>query len=125
MAIDVEEVAIRSGVTADWATAAVLDTGEVGIDLTTGEMRLGDGTSAWAALKSLTPKRSSVTLVAGTKTTADTAIKAGSVVVPVITALGTVTAPKALYVTKSNGVSFTVTSSDNTDTSTVAVLIWY
>lgn len=124
MALDVEEVSVRTGVTADWA-GVTLGEGEVGFDLTTGEGRIGDGSSVWAALRSIAPKRSSVVLVGGTKVTADTSIKAGSVVVPVVTALGTVTSPKAMIVTKSNGVSFTVTSSDATDTSTVAVLIWY
>lgn len=124
---------IRSGTSAEWADtspadgegAPILGLGEVGIDTTTGEARLGDGSSAWAALRSVVPKRSSVTLVAGAVTVADTSIKSTSVVQPVVKTLGTVTAPKVMRVTKNAGVSYVVTSEDNTDTSTLDVLIWY
>jgi hypothetical protein len=125
--IDVEEVAVRSGTTAEWAaaTAPKLALGEVGIDNTTGEARLGDGASAWAALRSIAPKRSTVTLVAGAVTVADTSIKATSVVVPVVKTLGTVAAPKEQRVAYNAGVSYVITSADATDTSTLAVLIFY
>lgn len=61
-------------------------------------------------------------LVGGTLTIANTSVTNNTVIIPVITALGTVAAPKALYVTKNAGVGFTVTSSDATDTSTFS---WY
>lgn len=61
-------------------------------------------------------------LVGGTLSVANTSVSANSVIIPVITALGTVIVPKALYVTKNAGVGFTVTSSDATDTSTFD---WY
>jgi hypothetical protein len=50
--IDVEEVAVRSGTTAAWAAAGapVLARGELGIDLDAGEVRIGDGASAFADL---------------------------------------------------------------------------
>lgn len=42
------------GTSAEWAaTNPVLAQGEVGIDLTLGEMRLGDGVTAWAGLTSI------------------------------------------------------------------------
>lgn len=64
------------------------------------------------------------TLVAGTITVANTRITANSRIFVTVQALGTVTAPKAIAVTaKVNGVSFTITSEDNTDTSQVAWLI--
>lgn len=127
MAIDVEEVAVRSGTTAEWAAAAapVLALGEVGIDNTTGEIKVGDGTTAFALLVGATPAKRSVTLVGGTKATADTRIRAGSVIVPVHHTLGTVAAAKVLTVTRSAGVSYTITSTDATDTSVLDVLIWY
>lgn len=50
--IDVEEVAVRSGTTAAWADAGAptLGNGELGIDLDTHEVRIGDGTSVFADL---------------------------------------------------------------------------
>lgn len=61
-------------------------------------------------------------LVGGTLTISNTSVTASTVILPVVTVLGTVTAPKALYVTKNAGVGFTVTSADATDTSTFD---WY
>lgn len=126
--IDVEEVAVRSGPTTDWAlaTAPVLALGEVGIDTTTGEVKVGDGTTAFALLSSRTPARSQTTLVTGTKLVNDARVRAGSIILPVLHTLGTVTAPKALACTaRVNGTSYTITSADATDTSVVDVLIWY
>lgn len=57
------------------------------------------------------------TLVAGTLTIANTSITANSKIFVTINTLGTVGAPKALVVTKIAATGFTVTSSDNTDTS--------
>jgi hypothetical protein len=127
VSIDVEEVAVRTGTTTDWAaaTAPVLAAGEVGIDLTTREVRVGDGTNAFPDLGGIGPALVSVTLVAGTKATADAKIKTSSRIVPVVVALGTVTAPKEQRVTKTAGTGFTITSADATDTSTLDVLIWH
>ena len=48
------QIQLRRGTTAEWAaTNPVLAQGEVGIDLTLGEMRLGDGVTAWADLTSI------------------------------------------------------------------------
>lgn len=121
---DVEEVPLRTGATADMA-AVVLAEGELGLDLTTRQLRVGDGTTAFADLSDLTPTHVDVVLVAGTKTTADTKIKATSRVVPVVHTLGTVAAPKTMRVTLNAGVSFVVTSEDATDTSTVRCLVWH
>lgn len=64
------------------------------------------------------------TLVAGTVTVANTRITANSRIFLTVQALGTVSAPKAIAVTaKVNGTSFTITSEDATDTSSVAWLI--
>ena len=47
-------IAFRRGTTAQWAAAnPVLAAGEPGVDLTTGELRIGDGTSTWSALPSI------------------------------------------------------------------------
>ena len=48
------QIQLRRGTSAEWAAAnPVLAQGEVGIDLTLGEMRLGDGVTAWAGLTSI------------------------------------------------------------------------
>lgn len=61
------------------------------------------------------------TLVAGTVTVANANALTASNILITVQSLGTVTAPKAVAVTaRSNGVSFTITSADNTDTSVVA-----
>lgn len=64
------------------------------------------------------------TLVAGSKVVNTTAVAANSRIFLTVQSLGTVTAPKPLAVTaRTNGTSFTVTSSDGTDTSVVAWMI--
>lgn len=61
------------------------------------------------------------TLVSGTVTVANTRVAATSRIFLTVQSLGTVTAAKAVAVTaRVNGTSFTITSSDNTDTSVVA-----
>ena len=48
------QIQLRRSTSAEWAaTNPVLAQGEVGIDLTLGEMRLGDGVTAWAGLTSI------------------------------------------------------------------------
>lgn len=54
----IQTVSVRAGTTAEWAdadatdgaAAPVLALGELGIDLTTGDMKIGDGTTAFASL---------------------------------------------------------------------------
>lgn len=127
MTLEIEAVPLRSGTTAEWAAAGapILDPGELGIDLTTHDVRIGDGTTAFASLPTTSGiRRGRTTLVAGTKTVADTSITATSIILVTAQSLGTVTVAKPLAVTaRSAGVSFTVTSSDNTDTSVVGYLI--
>lgn len=51
-------VKLRRGTSAQWATAdPVLSAGEPGVDLTTGDLRLGDGVGTWANLPSQLNKR--------------------------------------------------------------------
>lgn len=126
MAIVLEDAGIRSGTTADWAaTSLVLGEGEIGINTTTREVRIGDGTNVFSALRSADGEQSGVTtLVTGVKVVANTSITTNSRILLTAQSLGTVTAPKALAVTaRSAGVSFTITSADNTDTSVVAYSI--
>jgi hypothetical protein len=133
MAIQSAAASIRYGSTSDWAdtdssdgaAAPVLAAGEIGVDTDKGEMFIGDGSSAATALARFKRvKTTLVTLAAGTKTTADTSITANTVIIPVHKTLGTVTAAKIITVTRSAGVSFTLTSTDNTDTSVIAVTIY-
>lgn len=63
-------------------------------------------------------RKGTVTLVGGASAAiATTSVAATSAISITITALGTVTAPKPMYVTITPGVSFIITSSDATDTS--------
>ncbi len=77
------------------------------------------------AIKEGSNARSGVsTLVAGTVTVANTSVSATTRIQLTAQALGTVAAPKALAVTaRSAGTSFTITSADATDTSSVAWLL--
>lgn len=52
------EVSVRSGTTAEWAAAEapVLGLGELGIDTTTGAVKIGDGATAFASLGDLAGK---------------------------------------------------------------------
>lgn len=125
MALEQEVVSLRSGTTTEWTNAGtVLGVGELGLDLTTNDLKIGDGSTAFASLKSVgevLAKGTSAAMVAGTVTVTNTLVAANSIILLTAAALGTVTAPKALAVTaRSAGVSFTITSADNTDTSTVA-----
>lgn len=70
-------------------------------------------------------KQGTVTLSAGTVTVSNTSVTANSRIFLTVTSLGTVTTPKAVAVTgRTAGTSFTITSADNTDTSTVAYEIF-
>lgn len=54
----IHTVSVRAGTTAEWAdvdatdgaASPILALGELGIDLTTGDMKIGDGTTAFASL---------------------------------------------------------------------------
>lgn len=130
----IEATSVRKGTTAEWAdvdasdgaAAPTLDAGEVAVDLTTGQIAVSpaDDSLLSALLKHRPVKITAVVLVAGTKLTADTSIKAGTVIIPVLRTLGTITVPKAVAcVARVVDTSFTITSADNTDTSTYDVLI--
>lgn len=123
MAIDVEEVAVRSGTTAQWAAAdaPTLALGELGVNLTTGEVKVGNGSSAMSALpKSGGLRVGNATLSGGTATVSLASVTATTVIQLTPQVLGTVAVAKALAVTsRSVGVSFTITSADATDTSVV------
>lgn len=125
--IDVEDVPVRTGATADWAagTAPILGPGEIGIDSTTRELKVGDGSTAFADLSSLSPVMVTATLVGGAVTIADTKIKATSKVAVITKTLGTVTVASAFRKTVNAGVSLVITASQPTDTSVVEVLIWH
>lgn len=67
------------------------------------------------------PRHGVATLVTGAKVVTTTAVTASSRIFLTTQSLGTVTAPKPIAVTaRTAGTSFTITSSDATDTSTVA-----
>lgn len=128
---------VRSGTTTEWAdtdatdgaAAPTLGAGELGLDTTKGQIGVGDGTTALAALLTAGAFRKSrvttlTALVAGTKTVTDAAITANSVIIPVLKTLGTITAPKAVACTaRTASTSYVITSADATDTSIYQVLI--
>lgn len=96
-------------------------TGIVATDLDAGLDELAaNKTTAGTTIKS----SGTATLVGGTVTVATAGALTASRIFVQQQALGTVTAAKALAVTaRSNGVSFTITSADATDTSSVAWMI--
>lgn len=125
---------VRTGTTAEWADtdasdgsgAPVLGAGEVGIDSQTGQIGVGNGSGVFSALSKHRPSRVTTltALVAGTKTVSDTSITASTIIIPVLKTLGTITAPKAVACTaRSVGVSYTITSADNTDTSIYQIIL--
>lgn len=130
----ISEQSLRSGTTAEWADtdasdgsgAPVLASGEIGVDKTTGQIGVGDGSTVFGslALKHRPYRVVTVTLVTGSKVTSDTGVTASSIIIPVLKTLGTITAPKAVACTaRTAGTSFTITSADATDTSTYQVII--
>lgn len=73
------------------------------------------------SIDALTAHRGAATLVGGTVVVANTFVAAGSLIFLTTQILGTVAAPKAMAITaRVPGSSFTITSSDPTDTSRVA-----
>lgn len=127
------EVQVRSGTTAEWAdadasdgaAAPVLGVGELGVNTDTGEIRVGDGTSAFASL----PRRDGVkargvaTLVAGTVTvTGLTGVATGDIVQVTPRTLGTVTASTAVRAVAGTA-QVVITSAANNDTSIVQWIV--
>lgn len=87
-------------------------------------LRLGTAGGGIAVAEGTGATSGVATLVAGTVTVPTNKITATSRVQLTVQSLGTVTAPKAVAVTaRTPGTSFTVTSADATDTSSVAWLI--
>lgn len=122
MVVQRETVPVRSGTTAEWASGPILDTGEIGIDLTTGTLKIGDGTTAFASLPTQgggNTRVGTATLVGGTVTvTGLTGITASAVVVAATKTLGTVTVASAFRcVAGTNQIVFT--ASQPTDTSVI------
>jgi len=100
----------RSAAIASPATGQLSYVTGLGLQIWTG--------SAWANVQATT---GTVTLVAGSKVVASAAVTSTSQILLTAQSLGTVTTPKALAVTaRTAGTSFTITSADNTDTSSVA-----
>jgi hypothetical protein len=118
------EVPTRSGTTADWAaaTAPILGVGELGIDLTLGIVKIGDGTTAFAGLPTQGGGRvvtGVATLVGGTVTVAVPGVTATSTVHATTKTLGTVTVASAFRAVPSAN-QIILTASQPTDTSVVA-----
>lgn len=130
-------IRFRRGTSALWAASnRVLQLGEPGMDTTTGQIKIGDGVTAWSTLTGLlasalglsvkeggaAAKMGTAVLVAGTVVVPTTAVTANTrVFVSAQTAGGT---PGIVAVSaRSVGVSFTLTSSNAADTSTVAWLL--
>lgn len=130
-------IRFRRGTTALWTAAnPTLQAGEPGMDTTTGQVKIGDGATAWATLTGLlstigglsvkegggAAKMGTAVLVAGTVVVPTTAVTATTrVFVSAQTAGGT---PGIIAVSaRTAGTSFTLTSSNAADTSTVAWLL--
>lgn len=102
----------------DATTGKLIQSSPVTMADTTGTMTFPAGGHITLTAGGAAAVKGSGTLVAGTVTIATTSALTGTVIVAVVTTLGTVTTVKALSVTITNGTGFTVTSSDVTDTST-------
>lgn len=129
----IESVIVRKGTAAEWAdadatdgaAAPVLADGEVAIVTDTDEVRIGDGTTGFAALPRLVKAkaRGVATLVAGTvNVTGLTGVATGDIVLVTPRALGTVTASTALRAVAGTD-QITITSAANNDTSTVQYVV--
>lgn len=91
------------------------------IKATSGDVSIATAGKGLKVAEGANAKMGTAVLVAGTVTVSTTAVTANSRIFLTAQVLGTVADPKALAVTaRVNGTSFTITSSDNTDTSTVA-----
>lgn len=102
----------------DSTTGKLLQASPVTMADTTGAMTFPAGGGVIMTAGGAAARKGSATLVLGTVTVNTTAAIAGAVIVPVVTAVGTVSVVQAMEVSINAGVSFTVTSADLTDTST-------
>jgi hypothetical protein len=125
--METETVPLRSATTAEWAASTlVLGVGELGVNTDTGEVRSGDGTNVWSSLPRHdgAKARGTAVLVAGTKqVTGLTGVVVGDLVLATVRTLGTVTSAKAVLAVAGAG-TVTITSADNTDTSTGAFVVF-
>jgi len=125
----------KRGTAAEWAAAnPTLQDGEYVMESDTRRMKMGDGTTAYTALKYLIEQQPtggaaatrgvSAAMVAGVTTISTTAVTANSIILLTTQTIGTVALPKGVGVTsRVAGTSFTVKSGDATDTSTVGWMI--
>jgi len=105
----------RDGSTRLHSVNTFVTEGDLVCDVAGGGVTVREGTNARSGV---------ATLAAGTATVATTRVTANSRIQLTAQTLGTVTAPQALAVTaRTAGTSFTITSANNTDTSTVAWFI--
>lgn len=122
MAVVNERANVRSGNTADWAAGPTLDPGEIGINTQTGELKLGDGATAFASLPAQGGGRTLkgvATLAGGTVTVSGlTGVTANSVVQVTTKTLGTVTVASAFRAAPGTD-QVVITASQATDTSVV------
>jgi hypothetical protein len=122
MGVVSERANTRSGTTADWVDGPILDPGEIGINTETGEIKLGDGTTAFASLSAQGGGRvlkGVATLAGGTVTvTGLTGVTSASVVQVTTKTLGTVTVASAHRALPSTN-QVVITASQPTDTSVV------
>ncbi len=102
----------------DSTTGKLLQSSPVTMADTTGAMTFPAGGGVIMTAGGGAARKGSGTLSSGVLTVATTAAVTGAVIVPVVTLVGTVATAQPLVVTITNGVSFTVTSADLTDTST-------
>jgi hypothetical protein len=104
--------AFRDGSTRLHTINTFLTEGDVQMDVAGRGLIIREGSNARMGV---------ATLVGGTVTVANTSVTANTRIQVTVQSLGTVTTPKAVAVTaRSVGTSFTLTSSDATDTSVVA-----
>lgn len=116
---------LRSGEAVDWNRFnPVLNVDQLGLDTTNGVLKIGDGNTRWALLRSVVTNvpvvlsTGEATLVAGSVTVADEDITDDSVIRLVSKTLGG--SPGALFISaKVADTSFTIDSTDVGDTSVV------
>jgi hypothetical protein len=104
----------------DGTTGKLLQNSAVTVADTTGVMTFAAGGGNVLTAGGAATRKGQTTLVAGASPAiATTSVAALSVIAIAIASLGTVTAPKPMYVTITPGTSFIITSSDATDTSVI------
>lgn len=104
-------------------TASPTFTGDV--NASTGNVLASTAGKGFRAKEGSNAKQGTATLVGGTVTVSNTSITTSSRIFLTVQSLGTVSAPKAVAVTaRVASTSFTITSSDATDTSVVAYEIF-